>query len=250
MPVYGKFAELYARGGYPQFSARVARFLPALLARFDARPRTILDVACGEGTFAVAMAKKGFRVTGVDRSSEMLRLARQHARQASVGVAFLRRDMRSLTFREEFDLATCWYDSLNYLLRLRDLERTFAGVSRALRTGGLFVFDMNTIHGLAVIWQQFPSNVQQDSPDTFEVHRPSYDRRRGVATLAVTGFVRRGKRWIRMDEIHRERGYSLAQIRRCLRRANLRELAAWGSIWSLTPPRPGDQRVWFVARKR
>ncbi len=247
--MYGKFAEIYARGEYPRFSAAAAGLLPPVLRQFKMKPRTVLDVACGEGTFAVAMAKNGHPVTGVDQSREMLRLARMRARTEGVRVRFLRRDMRSLSFREEFDLATCWYDSLNYLLRQEDLERTFRGVRRALKEGGFFIFDMNNEHALSVVWQRNPSNVQQDDAETFEVHRPSWDPKRRIATLRITGFIRSGKMWTRIDEEHRERAYGLPKIRRCLRNAGLRELAVWGSIRDMTPVRPGNGRVWIVAQK-
>lgn len=249
MAVYRAFAEVYGRGGYPAFSARVARLLPKVLRRFRARPRTVLDLACGEGTFGVAMAKRGYEVVGADLSPDMIRLARRRARDVGVPVRFRERDMRDLRFRAEFDLVTCWYDSLNYLLTPQDLRRTFAGVSRSLKEGGLFIFDMNTEFALSVLWQRNPWNVQQDRPETFEVHRPSWDANRRIASLRVTAFVRRGPRWARVDEVHRERAYSLPDIRECLRRAGLRELACWGSIGQMTPPRRGTRRYWFVARR-
>ncbi len=131
--IYERFAYFYVKGTYPQYSERMVELLPAVLERFGAKPQTILDIACGEGTFAVAMAKKGLQVTGVDLSPQMLQFARKRAEQENVKVEFILQDMRSLTFEERFDLATCWFDSLNYLLELEDLERTFAGACRALK---------------------------------------------------------------------------------------------------------------------
>lgn len=68
MGIYQAFAEFYTKGPYPNFSRRVAELLPSVLERFGAKPRAILDLACGEGTFAVLMAQKGFQMTGVDAS--------------------------------------------------------------------------------------------------------------------------------------------------------------------------------------
>lgn len=145
MTVYGRdFAEVYSNYGYNEFSARVVERLPQVLAKLRVKPRQVLDLTCGEGTFAVKMVRKGYRATGVDRSSGVLRLARRNARKARVRVRFIESDIRSLRFHEEFDLVTSWYDSLNYLLHLNDLKATFAGALRALRPGGFFIFDMNT----------------------------------------------------------------------------------------------------------
>ncbi len=147
--VYDGFAHFYAKGPYTAFSRRVAELLPPILGRFGVKPKTVLDLACGEGTFAVLMAEQGLRVTGVDASPRMLHFARQRARDAGVEVTFLEQDIRSLDLADTFDLVTCWYDSLNYLLDYDDLVRVFSHVRSALNPQGLFVFDMNTICGLA-----------------------------------------------------------------------------------------------------
>ncbi len=249
MSIYARFAYFYAKGPYPQYSEGMAELLPAALARFDAQPQTVLDLACGEGTFAVARAKKGLQVTGVDLSPQMLQFARERAKEQNVNVEFVLQDMRSLSFGESFDLATCWFDSLNYLLELEDLEKTFAGVYRALKKAGLFIFDMNTVHGLAVNWPRYPCYVQQDTAGLFEVHRPGYDFATNVATMKITGFVKEGNRWTRMDEEHQERGYTLKDIRQCLQKAGFQELACWGNLQEMSEPKPDSGRVWFVVQK-
>jgi ubiquinone/menaquinone biosynthesis C-methylase UbiE len=249
MGIYDGFAYFYARGPYLQYSERMAELLPAVLERFGAKPQAVLDIACGEGTFAVAMAKKGFRVAGVDQSPQMLQLARQRAERENVDVEFLLQDMRFLLFEERFDLVTCWFDSLNYLLELEDLQRTFAGVYRALKKAGLFIFDMNTIYGLAVDWQRHHCYVQQDTPELFEIHFPTYDLENNIATMRITGFVKEGDGWTRMDEVHKERGYTLEDIRQCLKEVGFQELACWGSLQQMSEPKPDSGRVWFVMQK-
>lgn len=250
MTVYGReFAEVYSNYGYNEFSARVAERLPRVLAKLRVKPRQVLDLTCGEGTFAVKMARKGYRTTGVDQSPGMLRLARRKAREALVRVRFIESDIRSLQFHEEFDLVTSWYDSLNYLLHLNDLKAAFAGALRALRPGGFFIFDMNTPETLSKGWQRHPSFVEVDTRDAFVIHRSTWDARTRIATLKVTCFVLRNRHWLRIDELHRERGYALPQIRACLRRVGFTEVACWGSFQKLSPPRRGDRKYWFAVRR-
>ncbi len=246
MGIYHEFARFYTCGPYPEYSRAMAELLPRVLERFGAKPETVLDLACGEGTFAVELARRGYRVVGVDISPRMLELARGKAREAGVTVDFIHQDMRSLNLSKKFDLVTCWYDSLNYLLEYEDLERTFANVAEVLNPDGLFIFDMNTRYALSVHWQRHPPYVQQDTEDLFEVHRPSYDYERAIATLKITGFFREGGAWHRFDEVHQERAYTLAQIREALESAGLVELACWGSLREMTPPKPNSGRVWFV----
>lgn len=249
MAIYKKFAHIYVRGRYSLFSKRVAEALPAILEKFNLRPRRILDIACGEGTFAIEMARKGFEVVGVDISEEMLKFAEEKARRENVNVKFLCRDMRSLDFDEEFDLVTCWYDSLNYLLTLEDLEKAFASAYRALGNGGLFIFDMNTKYGLAVGWARRSCYIEQETEDVLEIHRVSYDFETDTATLRITGFIKEGDAWIRFDEEHKEKGYTLREIRGCLKRTGFRELACWGNLRDMSEPQPNSGRVFFVVQK-
>ncbi len=248
--MYNEFAPFYAKGDWPRYSAQMARILPSVLEHFGLWPRKILDLACGEGTFAVAMAEKGLQVTGVDLSPDMLKIARQRAAAEGVRTSFIQQDMRSLRLRGKFDLVTCWFDSLNYLLEIDDLASTFVGVSRVLNDKGVFIFDVNTIRGLAVEWVKQPCYVHVNSRDSFLASIPQYDAATKVASLHLTGFARDNGRWIRMDEVHKERGYALKEIRQCLRKAGLRELACWASLDKMDKPKRSTERVWFVARKQ
>lgn len=195
------------------------------------------------------MSRKGYQVTGVDRSPGMLRVARRKSRSAQTHFRFIEKDIRSVPFRDEFDVVTSWYDSLNYLLRVEDLRAAFTRVTRALHPGGLFLFDMNTPRTLSRGWRVHPSFVEVDTRDAFVIHRSTWHPRERVADLKVTLFTLRGTRWHRIDELHRERAYTLAQIRSCLGHAGLTELACWGSIRHFTPPRVGVRKYWFAARR-
>jgi tRNA G46 methylase TrmB len=61
--MHNEFARLYTKGDWPRYSAQMARMLPAVLERFGLWPRKVLELACGEGTCAVAMASRGLLVT-------------------------------------------------------------------------------------------------------------------------------------------------------------------------------------------
>lgn len=249
--IYRDFARLYTMGEYPNFSIRMAEILPTLLDQFKIEPTSILDLACGEGSFAVAMAKKGFKVTGVDQSQEMLSFARRKALAEHVKVHFLQMDIRNLKLTSSFDLVTCWFDSLNYLLTIRDLEQTFASVTRYLNSGGFFIFDMNTIFWLATLAQRYPTLIEKDTSDIFQVHHHSFDENTHIATFQITGFLKDNDRWTRqVDETHLERGYKLNEIRLCLENAGLTELAALGNLEGRLPIAADSKRIWFVTQKQ
>jgi hypothetical protein len=64
-----------------------------------------------------------------------------------------------------------------------------------------------------------PSYVHLNSGDSFLVSVPQYDATTKIASLHITGFARENRGWVRIDEVHKERGYTLKEIRQCLTRA-------------------------------
>ncbi|MFX1403729.1 MAG: class I SAM-dependent DNA methyltransferase [Promethearchaeota archaeon] len=228
----------------------MAQLLPSLIDKFQMQPNTILDLACGEGTFAVAMAKAGFRVTGIDRSSDMLNLARKKAQAADVTIPFYEMDMQHFKLNTTFDLVTCWFDSLNYLLALDDLESTFNCVAQHLESGSHFVFDMNTIYWLATLAQRYAVTLERETERIFQVHRHSYDEDTRIATFEITGFIKDNGCWRRqVEETHHERGYTINEIRSCLNNAGLTEIACYGNLEEGLQYTPESKRVWFITKK-
>jgi SAM-dependent methyltransferase len=77
-------------------------------------PANLLDVPCGGGRHSLALAARGYRLTGVDLSSEFLATARSAAAERSLQVHWEQRDMRELPWTGEFDGAFCFGNSFGY----------------------------------------------------------------------------------------------------------------------------------------
>ncbi len=246
--LYKDFAYFYTKGPY-LFSEQMAKYLPNILKKFKAKSKTLLDLACGDGRFAVLMARKGIEVTGVDGSAHMLKYAELRAKKEKVKITFIHQNMQNLSIKKKFDLVTCWFDSLNYLLTKRELTKTFLNVRKILNKKGLFIFDMNTIYGLSVNWRTNSPSVLQNTKNLFEIHICEKSFKNNIATLKIIGFIKKGKFWHRIEEIHRQRGYTLSDIRKCLKRAHLKKLASWESIRKKTSPTRTSGRVWFIVQK-
>ncbi len=250
MGIYDTFAAYYAAGPYGGYSTNMAAHLPEILARFGAAPGSALDVACGQGQFAVALAVAGLHVAGLDQSAAMLAYAGQRAAAAGVALDLRQGDMRALPFHSEFDLVTCWYDSLNYLLTPEDLGAAFRSAAMALRPGGLYVFDLNTRRSLLVQWQSLPCHLQQDTADMLEIHTNSFDYEADIASVRIICLGRLADgNWARTEEVHRQRAYPLEQVEEMLRAAGLEVLACWGSLDTYAAPTAEANRAWFVARR-
>src|SRR2546426_6821062 len=115
--------------------------LEQVFSRFlGSRPVTILDLGCGTGNHALALARLGHRVTGIDGSPGMVRVARRKAR-GRPDIAFLRGDMRRLDLGRRFDAAICMDGAFTHLLTERDLLAHLRTVRRHLAPDGVYAFE-------------------------------------------------------------------------------------------------------------
>jgi len=139
---YARYYDLLYRG--KDYGAEVGYVL-SLLRQFVPNARTLLDLGCGTGIHAVAFARAGYEVVGVDRSGEMLAHAREKQNPLDLGDAgsmrFLQSDIRTVALSRKFDAVVALFHVISYLPANDDLEATFARVREHLNPGGLFIFD-------------------------------------------------------------------------------------------------------------
>lgn len=100
----------------------------------------VLDAPCGFGRHALALARRGFKVTGVDLSEVELQRARERAAAARLHLDLVCQDMRAMDFSEEFDLALNLFSSIGYFSDEED-RQLLDRFCRALKPGGAFVLD-------------------------------------------------------------------------------------------------------------
>jgi len=106
----------------------------------------VLDLACGTGKITRLLADRGYDMTGVDLSPEMLSVAREREYEDKKGILYLCQDMREFELYGTVDATVCCLDSINYLLKTADVEKCFRLVHNYLVPDGIFIFDVNTPH--------------------------------------------------------------------------------------------------------
>lgn len=245
MGIYQDYAAVYDASGQLAFSLRMIGYLDQLLARHAVEGRTMLELACGTGTVAIAMAHKGWRVWAVDGSERMLAQARAKEGGDHPAITWLQQDMRLLRLPSRVHLATCLYDSLNYMLTSEDLGAVFRRVYQALLPGGLFCFDMNTARALAS-WDDETYFTDTDALST--IMHCDYDASRQRIEIHIVCFERVGDLYRKIAETHTEQAYPEEQIATLLVDAGFSLEAAY-RCFTFEPPDEETMRVMWVARK-
>ncbi len=178
--------------------------------------RTVCDLACGSGSTALDLARAGKRVFAVDNSAEFCRVVRSRAKDEKLPIKVLRADMRDFALPEQVDLLTCEFAALNNLADHADSPKVFAAVYRALRPGGWFAFDVNT---LTAQIEQSHGTHWIESPRFRLVMRCSTDPDGRRTTLGCEWFVPVKRLWRHVRESYVNIAWSEREIRRALKGA-------------------------------
>lgn len=208
---YGRdLARLHQRR-YEEFTLRAAPVLLRMLRRRGIRGGRVVDLACGPGGWARMLRRRGYDVVGVDISPAMIRLARAAAPRAK----FVCGSMTRVKL-PPCDAITALGEAFNYLLRPSEVRRVFQRAARALRPGGIFIFDIlepatrrrsfTRVHSISEGGLRLDSRVTEDPA-----------RRLVVREMEVFRGLRRLTR-----EVHRQRAYAGREAAAWLRAVGFR----------------------------
>ncbi|MDP9190834.1 MAG: class I SAM-dependent methyltransferase [Acidobacteriota bacterium] len=208
-----------------------------------ARPESLLDLGCGTGGHARLLASRGYRITAVDQSREMLEIARaksaSKAASSQGSVQWICADISAMGLGETFDAALLMFAVIGYFTTDEDVIRAFANIRRHLREGGLLCFDF--WYGPAVL-----AIGPSDRTATLSTPQGPLTRR-STSTLfpaQQTCHVRyemEGPTQSSISEVHAVRYFSASDIQSSLQAAGF-ELLSLTAFPSLDQPL--DESAW------
>ena len=248
MSSYGFLAGCYDRLTYDVDYTAWADYIERHFQKHPLPGKTVLDLACGTGSLTRELALRGYEMIGVDQSPEMLAEAAEKNRGvAPIEPIFLCQSMEKLDLYGNIDACVCCLDSVNYVTDPKKLARAFERVHLFLTPGGLFLFDINSPEKLEGLDGQV---FLDETEDTYCVWRAEFSRRSRVCSYFMDLFRldRTTGQWDRGEELHRERAYTTEELTAMLEAAGFQHIRQYGEL-KTRPPRPGEQRIFFTARK-
>ena len=202
---------------------------------------TLLDLACGTGTMSLLLKNRGYRVTGIDFSEEMLTVADNKAQGE---IPFIKADMRNFSLAEPVDACVCCLDSLNHLASIEDVEATFECVHGALRDSGIFIFDVNTVYKHNCVLAD--NSFIFDEEDYFLAWDNELLEENRVRIM-LDFFVFNGESYDRYSEEFVETAFSEIDLRRALS-PYFEVLGVYNEL-TLDPPKDTSERIYFVCKR-
>lgn len=216
--------------------------------RGDAKPELILDLGCGTGSMTLELSHRGYDMTGIDYSPEMLDIARERAEAEGLAdrILLLCQDMTEIDLYGTVDIAVSCLDCINHLTEPRDVRKCFSLVHNFLVPDGLFIFDVNGKYKFESLYADECYVIEEEK--TFITWQNNYNPKSRICDFYITRFSECGDgRYTRSDEMQRERMYTLKSIRKMLSDTGFELIGAY-SDFDMSEGSDANERIYIAAR--
>ena len=227
-----------------------ADFIEENIRRYnpDMKTELVLDLGCGTGRMTLELGRRGYDMTGVDLSPEMLDLARDAAEEAGLSdkMLWLLQDITDFELYGTVELAVSCLDTLNHLTDAADLRRCLSLVHNYLVPDGLFVFDINGKGKFENIYADNSYVMEEDG--SVCVWQNSYNPKTRLCDFFITLFEEdEDGRYSRYDELQTERMYTIRTMKKMLTECGFEFIGAY-SDFDFGEATDASERIYITAR--
>jgi SAM-dependent methyltransferase len=216
--------ELYPLLASEERVAEAASQVGRLLALTRPSGKAVLDLGCGPGRWAIPLAKRGFIVTGLDRTRFFLKAAKRKARAAKLKIESVHADMRDFLRPNSFDLVLSMLTSFGYFEREEEDELVLRNIFTNLKSGGVCLIEVAGKEQIARIFQPTTSEALPDGGTLIQRHAIADDwsRMRNEWIFARNG---RRKKFSFEHTI-----YSARELKERMANAGFKDVKAYGNL--------------------
>ncbi|MBR3040629.1 MAG: class I SAM-dependent methyltransferase [Lachnospiraceae bacterium] len=244
MNAYTDFAQVYAEMmqdiPYEKWEKDIIR----LLKEEKIKDGLVLDLGCGTGEMTRRLKNRGYDMIGVDSSFDMLQVA---TASDSEGILYLNQDMRSFELYGTVRAIVSICDSMNYIVKEKDFIKVLKLVNNYLDPKGIFVFDLKTVHFFRDVTRD--STIAENLEHCSYIWENYYRPKTKINESCLTLFTQCGEEYRKSEEVHKQRGYTLSEIKQFIKEAGMDYVKAYdeanyGRLSAAT------ERMVIVARER
>lgn len=167
MSIFDGYAKYYDIFYKDKDYVKEAYFINNLIKKYDQNYNSILDLGCGTGKHDLILQKEGYKITGVDNSKEMLKIAKANLKNADIN--YIEGDIRNINLNKKFDVIISLFHVFSYLISNEDLDSASSAVEKHLKENGIFVFDC--WYGPKVLRELPEARIKKIKDDKYEIFR-------------------------------------------------------------------------------
>lgn len=243
MKMYNHFATVYDELTENVSYSERTEYISGFFHKYGIMPGSaLLDLACGTGSFSEEFLKRGYNVTGVDLSNEMLTEAQ---RKCAGKANFICANMCEFTFKNHFDACVCCLDSLNHLENIEKVKKAIECVYNSLRQGGVFVFDVNTAYKHKNI---LGNNTFIFDEEDFFLSWDNEYLNNGKVRLILDMFFAQGDLYQRYTEDFCEQAYDIDALKTALN--PFFDVVGVYDDLSAEAPKTNSERLYFICVRK
>jgi ubiquinone/menaquinone biosynthesis C-methylase UbiE len=206
---------------------RECDFIEKIFLKSSSRVNSILDLGCGTGGHSLILAKRGYDVTGVDRSKEMIEIAKKKADNFNIPLKFINSDINCTNLNKNFDAVISMFSVINYQTTNTALSEFCKIAKKHLKNGGIFIFD--SWYGPAVISQRPKECIKEikidDSKTIIRFTQPSLNILKHIVEVSFkVWYLNKNKLVKKTEESHIMRFLFPQEIKYFLEVAGFKEI--------------------------
>ena len=211
------------------------------------KDNTVIDLGCGTGTVTRMLDKEGYNCIGVDLSEDMLSIASDKTYDSGQQIIYSCQDMRDFEVPYETDAFISIGDSMNYITANDDLCDVFKCVKKGLKQGGVFIFDLKTIHFFKDILAD--NTYAENREDSAFIWDNYYDEESSNNEYELAVFVRNEDgTFDRFEEEHYQHGFTLGEVADAVKKAGLKIRNVYDAF-SHNAPDDNSERLYYIIEK-
>ncbi len=221
--------------------------MEAFLAAANLEKCDILELGCGTGRFMELMAGRGHKVSGVDISGDMLKLAKRRLGKSGYCDNISLQDMRALECDRCYPVIISICDSMNYMENYFDLKSVMECVYNVLMPGGIFIFDMKT----RSFYESLGDQVFVDERDAgYYIWENDYDSESRNNEYYLTFFIKdRKDLYKKYTEEHVQHAFDSDEVEKAAAEAGLEVTAILG-MDMMSDADYNAERVYYVLERK
>ena len=199
----------------------------------------VVELGCGTGRFGAKFSADNYEIVGIDRSVEMLRVAKSRAFK---NFRIFCGDIANLAMKRRGDFIFSVHDTMNYFTTPEELAEAIASVKATMHRDSIFMFDITTAYNIEANFHEVTNCYEVRGRTVEWTNRFHYRKKEVISTLR---FYNDDGTYT--EENHFQRIYSVGRVKKILKKQGLEVLAIYGD-YTFEAPKSDTVMINFITR--